>query len=72
MDKRVGIVDSCQQIPQLPATTDQSAPYLQHNSADPLARTDINPKSSSQCGGMTGHNAMVGANADTGSNKERC
>lgn len=63
---------SCQQIPQLPATTDQSVRYMNHNSADPLARPDINPKSSSQCGGMTGCNVVVGVNADTDPNKERC
>lgn len=73
MDKSGGdIAGSCQQIPQLPATTDQSVAYLNHNSADLLARADINPKPSSQCGGMTGHNAAVRANADTGSNKKRC
>ncbi len=68
----MGIVGSCQQIPQLPATTDQSVVYLNHNSADLLAGADINPKPSSQCRGMTGHNAVVGANADMASNKERC
>lgn len=67
------MVGSCQQIPQLPATTDQSIAYLNHSSADLLAIADINPKSSSQCGGTSGRNVvMVGASADTGSNKERC
>lgn len=67
----VWIVGSCQQIPQLPATTDQSVTYL--NSTDLLARADINPKHYSQCGGTSGHDMLVvGANADTGSNKERC
>lgn len=67
------MVGSCQQIPQLPAITDQSVAYLQHNSTDLPASADINTKPSSQCGGTSGHNVMVvGANADTGSNKERC
>lgn len=64
---------SCQQIPQLPATTDQSIAYLNHSGADLLAIADINPKSSSQCGGTSGSNVVVvGANADTGSNEGRC
>lgn len=67
----VGIVGSCQQIPQLPATIDQSVPYLKHNCANPLARTDINPKPSSQREGITGYK-VVGANADTGTKEERC
>lgn len=67
----VGIVGSCQQIPQLPATIDQSVPYLKHNCANPLARTDINPKPSSQRKGITGYK-VVGANADTGTKEERC
>lgn len=70
----MGIVSNCQQIPQLPATTDPSVAYLNHSSTDLLARADINPKPSSQCGGTSGHDVVmvVGADADTGSNKERC
>lgn len=72
----VWIVGSCQQIPQLPATTDQSVAYLNHNSTDLLARADINPKPSSQRGGTSGNDVaavvVVGANSDTGSNKQRC
>lgn len=67
----VGIVGSCQQIPQHPATIDQSVLYLNHNRSNPLARTDINPKPSSQCEGKTGHK-VVEANADAGSTEERC
>ncbi|KAK5857410.1 hypothetical protein PBY51_010658 [Eleginops maclovinus] len=46
--------------------------HQNHNRADLLATADINPKPLRQCGGMTGHNVVVGANADTGPNKERC
>lgn len=72
MVKMVWMVGNCQQIPRLPATTNQWVTYL--SSTDLLARADTKPKHYSQCGGTSGHDMLVvvGANADTGSNKERC
>lgn len=49
------------EIMELPAITDQSAlRHLIHNSADPAATADINPKSFGQCGKLTGPQRRVG------------